>query len=94
MNLIKTNGGVLLLGADADIGAGEELGGGEGGAHGAGESNNDHDGVGGGIAHPFLAEALLGGSMGVLQGSAAHEAAVGDTVDGQHWCEKKSGIFF
>jgi hypothetical protein len=70
--LIKTNGGVLAGRSDADIGTAEKLVGGEDGANAAGNSNNDKDGVGGGITQPFLLEGLLWQSMRVL---GAHEAA-------------------
>ena len=78
--LIKTDGGVLSSGGDADIGTANKLVGGKAGAHGAGESNNDNNGVGGRISAPFLVKGLLLEGVGVLGGSGAHEPSVGHTV--------------
>lgn len=86
--LIKTNGRVLALGGDADIGAKGKLVSGKAKAQGAGTSHNDHNGVGGGITQPFFTESLCLGSMRVLQGcggGAAGKALVGHS-------EKKQGV--
>ena len=77
---LDSHGRVLAGSGDADIGAGEELGGGKGSAKTNGKDNNDHCGVGRGITQPVrLDGGRLDGKRGVHAASSKTARVGGGT---------------